>query len=224
MRECKHCKKPLDNSMFHPCKTGKDGLRVVCKSCVAESQREYRQKNAELISERNKQYRERNREKLKERDKAYYESNRDRVREANKAWREANKERVLAQVTAWQKANPEKVKAAKQRNKANRPYTVKAEYAKNKPAYFARAAERRAAKTSRTPTWADREAIAEYYKACRALNAVFGPGTFHVDHIVPLKHELVSGLHTDANLQMLTGKENLSKSNRYWPNMPSSIF
>jgi 5-methylcytosine-specific restriction endonuclease McrA len=61
--------------------------------------------------------------------------------------------------------------------------------------------------TERTPAWADNKKIIEFYKNC--------PKGYHVDHIIPLNGKKVSGLHIETNLQYLTKKENLKKSNKY---------
>jgi hypothetical protein len=41
-----------------------------------------------------------------------------------------------------------------------------------------------------------------------------------VDHIAPRRSKLVCGLHCEANLQVLTGAENCTKTNLHWPDVP----
>lgn len=59
----------------------------------------------------------------------------------------------------------------------------------------------------RTPPWADKEKIKEVYISC--------PEDCHVDHIIPLRGKLVSGLHVHENLQHLKACDNLLKNNKY---------
>lgn len=58
-----------------------------------------------------------------------------------------------------------------------------------------------------TPKWADLKQIKEIYLNC--------PKGYEVDHIIPIKNEIVSGLHVENNLQYLTRYENRSKSNKF---------
>ncbi len=59
----------------------------------------------------------------------------------------------------------------------------------------------------RTPPWAELLEISDFYANC--------PKGFHVDHEIPLRGNIVSGLHVLSNLKYLSAKENMSKGNRY---------
>jgi hypothetical protein len=59
----------------------------------------------------------------------------------------------------------------------------------------------------RTPSWSDLGLIAQFYKNC--------PVGYEVDHILPLRGKLVSGLHVLNNLQYLPATDNRKKLNRY---------
>ncbi len=81
---------------------------------------------------------------------------------------------------------------------------------------------RKARKLQATPAWANEFFIAEAYHLAKLRTKATGI-EHHVDHIVPLKSKIVSGLHVEFNLQVIPKKANLSKGNRFWPDMPDKI-
>jgi hypothetical protein len=67
-----------------------------------------------------------------------------------------------------------------------------------------------------TPPWANKKAIAAIYAHARRMTVATGE-KYVVDHIVPLKHDLVCGLHVEHNLQVIPERDNLVKNNSFEP-------
>lgn len=63
----------------------------------------------------------------------------------------------------------------------------------------------------RQPRWADPKAIRRLYRIAARMRAE--GHDVEVDHIVPLRHPFVSGLHCEANLQIVPRRFNQWKSN-----------
>lgn len=146
-----------------------------------------------------REYYKRNSEKIKARAAAYREEHTGRVKATIQAWRDANPERRRDNCKAWSTANPERHKAITRNWKKANADRVNAS-----------CSERRARKLTATLNWeGNKEACAEIYKNC--------PPGYQVDHDVPLKGKLVSGLHVACNLKYLPAKENVSKKNKFDP-------
>lgn len=67
-----------------------------------------------------------------------------------------------------------------------------------------------------TPVWADRGELSKLYERARELTRI--TKTRHVcDHIIPLTHPYVCGLHVASNLRVVPWRVNAVKSNRWSP-------
>lgn len=108
----------------------------------------------------------------------------------NKAWREKNRTNLLAKKKEWRQSN---------KGKAN--------------ASFARYM---AARDDRTPAWADLEKIAAVYLEAARIKEETGEDV-QVDHEIPLRGKLVSGLHVHNNLKIIPAVENNRKGNNWTP-------
>lgn len=135
-------------------------------------------------------------------------SNLEKRRKIAREYAARNAEHYSEKQKEWWAANPHK----------SMEYHYKREAAL--PGYSnAISANRRAQKKNATPIWANKEAIKILYAKAKRLT-VWMEEKFHVDHIVPLVSDYVCGLHCEANLQILPKTANLSKCNRWWPDMP----
>ncbi len=118
------------------------------------------------------------------------------------------KKAQMSRIAEWVARNPDKyrtyARTTRKRNPA--PYRLKVQL-------------RRRRYRMATPAWADREAIAKFYRNAAQLTAETGI-PHDVDHIVPLVSPFVCGLHCEANLRVVQMRENRRKSNLTWPDMP----
>ena len=131
---------------------------------------------------------------VKARETAWRKRNMSRVRSRQAVWREQNKDKAAIYTRKYNSANPDK--------------------------RVANCNARRARLLHAAPVWADATAVRAKYVEAQQQTKSTGV-KHHVDHIVPLKHPLVCGLHVEHNLQVISAVANQKKNNRYWPDMPT---
>jgi hypothetical protein len=116
-----------------------------------------------------------------------------------------NPEKYAKLLQTWAGKNPEKL--AKYQLKYNRKKSAQRNLF---------TANYRSAKDKRKPAWLNAGQLFEIqsiYEYCSALR--FAGLDYHLDHIVPLRGKIVSGLHVPWNLQVIPGRENTRKGNSF---------
>jgi hypothetical protein len=102
--------------------------------------------------------------------------------------------------------------------KANNKKKVSASWQKrNKGSVNANTRKYQTSKMQRTPAWLtefDHLKMKCLYQVA-AMRSEESGEDWHVDHIVPLQGESVSGLHVPWNLQVIRGIDNIKKSNKH---------
>ena len=124
------------------------------------------------------------------------------MQDAKNAWYIANREQVIAT------ANLRPVEA-------KRAYRNKWKV-NNKLAIRADTKARRRKHREATPKWLtkkQRTEIRQMYQIAMTMTSTTGE-QYVVDHIVPLRSEIVCGLHVPWNLRVITQEENTRKSNK----------
>lgn len=174
-----------------PCPLGHVVERMVstaaCSECARLKKCAWLRANAGKANAQSRAWRAKNREKVRAIKRAWNAANPEGQKARSRRWYEANREKANAQHYAWAERNPAKVTAA--------------------------AARRRARVLRQTPPWADHNAIEAVYARAQLFRAA--GFDVHVDHAVPLRGRLVSGLHVSYNLQVTHATINRSKSNHF---------
>jgi len=181
-----------------------------CKTCASaryEKNRhtkiakvaEWRRNNPDKVRLYSAKWRESHPDDARNAIAAWREKNADRIKQVNRQWGINNSERKAATALAWRISNPE------------RTAFLVSEWAKSNGARRSEiTAKRRSARLLRTVAWADHDAIKSIYEKAASLG-------LHVDHIIPLQGGIVSGLHVEYNLQLLTPQDNKRKQNKFDP-------
>jgi hypothetical protein len=155
-------------------------------------------------------------QKLYEYKKAWAKANAEKVRASRIKYEERNaekvaeyrnspefKQRAVERAKAFKKSDPEK-------SRMNSLLWHKRHPAKS--AFISKTYQAR--KRKAVPSWANLERIEALY----SLAAMFTSNTgekWHVDHIIPIKNDLVCGLHVYENLRVVPASVNLQKSNKF---------
>lgn len=170
-----------------PCKRGHLSKRLTsgggCVECKNVVYREAYARNPSKFIEKAAKARKKRPEIAKEIARKSWIKHKEKRLKESKDYREKNKDKVSAKAKEWRKNNWGKVLACN----AQRKKIIK----------------------QRTPVWADKKAILEFY--------INRPEGYEVDHILPLQGKFVSGLHVLENLQYLPAKDNHVKNRFYVP-------
>lgn len=132
-----------------------------------------------------------------------YEKYREKKIERSKRYAKKNKDKINAYHRKYNAVNKDKIKKWNEGS-----------YEKYRSYYISKSAAGRATKRRAAVFQSERELIQNLYDQCRRISEETGV-THHIDHIIPLVHPLVCGLHVLSNLRIITAEENLHKSNKF---------
>ena len=204
-KQCRKCKEVKPLEQFYLVARGSVGRSSDCKACISVAKREWRASNLEKAKAIAKASFLRNKERRNQESRDYYNANRALVSAKAREWREENSDLVKVRKQKYRIAHDVKARATMKLYRARRP-ELNAMIC----------ATRRVKKKSATPAWANKAAIAAIYREAKRLTKETGV-PHHVDHVYPIKHPLVCGLHVETNLQILRASENQRKSNSFQP-------
>jgi len=237
---CKCCGEEKSIVEYHKHSRSKEGYqryRSTCKACVSIAKvKEYRQKHPLTKKQPKEGYRicsccgcekplESFNEKYMRKDggithtskckccikvdnATYYENNKEVIREQQKDYAFMHKQDRTIINAEYREAHKDELKLKKSLYRQENPEI-----------YNASVMRRKVTKLRATPVWFDteeEEILLMYNESSELTKYIMKT---HVDHIVPITSDYVCGLHCLANLRITPAEDNISKGNRWWPDM-----
>lgn len=198
---CTRCKEEKCEDEFHKSSYTKTGRQSRCKLCRNLS------RDADKVAQYRKKYYDQNKDKLLEEQRKFRQDNKEFTKAKERKKYEANREKILRRVSQYQKNYPEVSRSAGKKYRQRTPQKQ-----------AAKAAKRRFRVQNAAVSWINTEweqfAIAEIYSISH-LRSQMTKVKHHVDHIIPLKSDLVCGLHCSSNLQVIEWIHNIKKHNNF---------
>ena len=206
MKVCTKCNQAKELFNFSKKSSTKDGYQYNCKQCVTSYLKKYQAVNSDVLKEKKAEYYQENKEDFAKKKAVYYAKNKERIYAYGKEYYAKNKEVML-----------EKNAQYREQNKEQLSLKDAEAYRKDEGKYRAQTMNLSASKMNRKPSW-----LTEFdhtYIQClhqvAAMRSRESGEKWEVDHIIPLRGKLVSGLHVPSNLRVITAKENQQKHNSY---------
>ncbi len=234
LKHCPKCDRDLSKENFSKNAQLKDGLSCWCKECCHNSyvqnkdkrakwQKEYREKNREIILNKKAEYTRKNKAKKAQYDKEYYQKNKQRKIEYQKQYLGKNKDVIYMRKKKYADAHKEKVTEykvnyEKERRKTDQLYKFKGQIRHLIWLSFQRKNFKKKNLVSEILGCTEEEAQKHLYKTFfdNYGYEYDGKEDVHIDHIIPLKtaetEEDVKRLCHYTNLQLLKPTDNMKKS------------
>lgn len=175
-----------------------------CKECVRLYNTDYYIENSQYLKESSSEYYD-NYDEVRTKQNIYMNNNKEKISKIQKLWRNNNSQAIKEYYTLYYEINKERL--------IEYQYIYREE---NRGLSNFWKSKYRSAKKQAIPPWVNFDKVKQIYEQATQLTIKTGI-IHHVDHIIPLQHDLVSGLHVETNLQILTTEENIRKSNKFEP-------
>lgn len=106
---CYKCKRELSIELFGNSTKSKDGHSGICKECKSKQDKEYREKNKDILREKGRQKRLANRDEINAKKRKHYQENKDEILLKQLEYRRTHKEQKAEIDKKYAQNNKEKI-------------------------------------------------------------------------------------------------------------------
>lgn len=202
------------------CKSGHLSQRYIVGTCVHCLKERYENDKAAINKRKKELYIENiDENRMKAREKYWADPEKSRTKNRNQYNKDIKKSREYQRDKYWKDPESHREYERNYRidNIERKHELDKLSRERNKDNIYFHVEKRKKAKKLRTPllqSEEEKKKVASIYREARSLTKETGV-EHHVDFVIPLQNDYVSGLHVPSNMQVMTAEENLRKYNKF---------